>query len=975
MFHLKTLVRFSLLAFLLIFTLSGLQSQGTFDGCANEMMVQIECEALVALYNGMNGPNWEFKHGWLQTDPCNWYGVVCGPGGHVQSLMLMYNRLSGLLPSQIGNLSELRKLDLSGNELEMLPIEIGNLSQLRELYFSNNKIADLPATINNLSWLTDLHLNGNRLGSLPMNLNNLIRLKTLYLQENGLVMLGGLFDNQLDDLTVIDLSHNRLDFIPNTIERMPTVQKIYLNYNRLTSLPATIANLQNLTHLEIHSNRLTSLPTQLQNLNIQFLNLRNNSFSEFPPLQNMDSLVQLLISGNMLKSIPSWVNPTTFPNLSSIYLSENSLVITDPTIMSFLETVSPGWQSRQIVAPGNFHVKNYNTTTSEITFGWTPIALNFTTGEYIVGCGSTPATPFDRYVVSTFDEDDSEIKMLGLAQGMYYCAIKTQNEYNAANFNIFTSDPSASIEVNITTPPTVINDAPQDALPINQTQYGYFLGEFNQATDEATVMPIPTNCGVTPDLKSVYFEIPRSQTGTRAPGRYVIGRTTIISGGPGYFISDSSEHADTIMAVYRYLDVGSWELLQCNDDFSVDGASQLDFVVDPLMRYRIVVWGKTGASLESLIMQSTVPNMTNSGVEINVDSEPNLPDGWTIIDDLAPGYNVIQCHPGSAYSGGCYAAFYKANWQGVRIPVSSLLSQSLKAGDKIRYSFYIQRQQLSVKDGGPGFRLSSPSWSSPLISLEPGHDDQYWKLVSSTFTVPEPVNELYLEIYTHLIRDGSINIDEVAIEVQFDPANIPPTETPNSPTATLTPSNMTATPDAATPTFTPLPEGSTQLLANRGFEINDVAPLSQPDMWSPLHSTKDRVKCNTETVQFAYEGFCAYRFVGSTMEKAVLSQKIASFAPLFAAGDSLSLSLRYKTNKATPKLKVKMVVTYADPTITPEKVKGVINTSTLDYTPFSLSSYTLLNGNVSRIKVQFQNRSRSGKLYLDDINLVYTSQR
>ena len=58
---------------------------------------QLECEALVALYNNANGPGWSDHGGWLVNyAPCSWYGVTC-TSGHVTELRLDYNQLSGVI--------------------------------------------------------------------------------------------------------------------------------------------------------------------------------------------------------------------------------------------------------------------------------------------------------------------------------------------------------------------------------------------------------------------------------------------------------------------------------------------------------------------------------------------------------------------------------------------------------------------------------------------------------------------------------------------------------------------------------------------------------------------------------------------------------------------------------------------------------------------------------------------------------------
>ncbi|MEN8219513.1 MAG: hypothetical protein ABFS56_24810 [Pseudomonadota bacterium] len=57
-----------------------------------------ECEALVALYNSTNGDNWENNSGWLKNNtPCSWYRVRCN-GGHVSTLYLNSNKLTGTIP-------------------------------------------------------------------------------------------------------------------------------------------------------------------------------------------------------------------------------------------------------------------------------------------------------------------------------------------------------------------------------------------------------------------------------------------------------------------------------------------------------------------------------------------------------------------------------------------------------------------------------------------------------------------------------------------------------------------------------------------------------------------------------------------------------------------------------------------------------------------------------------------------------------
>ena len=72
-----------------------------------------------------------------------------------------------ILPSEIGNLSNLKGLWLYNNQLTAIPREIGNLSKLEGLNLYNNQLAALPSEIGNLSKLERLLLHGNQLTAIP----------------------------------------------------------------------------------------------------------------------------------------------------------------------------------------------------------------------------------------------------------------------------------------------------------------------------------------------------------------------------------------------------------------------------------------------------------------------------------------------------------------------------------------------------------------------------------------------------------------------------------------------------------------------------------------------------------------------------------------------------------------------------------------------------------------------------------------
>lgn len=71
------------------------------------------------------------------------------------------NKLDGALQSQIGQLKNLKVLNLSNNEFTGVPAEVGQLKNLEILNLSNNKLTGLPNELGNLSNLKLLDLSGN----------------------------------------------------------------------------------------------------------------------------------------------------------------------------------------------------------------------------------------------------------------------------------------------------------------------------------------------------------------------------------------------------------------------------------------------------------------------------------------------------------------------------------------------------------------------------------------------------------------------------------------------------------------------------------------------------------------------------------------------------------------------------------------------------------------------------------------------
>ena len=100
-------------------------------------------EALAALYNATDGENWNISDNWLSDAPLDeWDGVTTNDDGRVTELRLFDNALSGEIPAELDNLSNLTTLGLSFNGLSgEIPTELGSLSNLRTLGLRLNELS------------------------------------------------------------------------------------------------------------------------------------------------------------------------------------------------------------------------------------------------------------------------------------------------------------------------------------------------------------------------------------------------------------------------------------------------------------------------------------------------------------------------------------------------------------------------------------------------------------------------------------------------------------------------------------------------------------------------------------------------------------------------------------------------------------------------------------------------------------------
>ena len=284
-------------------------------------------DALVALYNATNGPNWVDKTNWLSDEPLReWYGVTTDGSGRVTRLDLNTNQLTGKIPPELGSLSNLQWLEF-GND----GFSCGEQGCEPTSPSANRLSGEIPSELGNLANLWWLNLRGNRLdGEIPAELGQLANLGWLFLEGNQLSGQIPAELGQLTNLRGIVLSSNRLSGeMPSKLANLANLRWLNLGHNQLSGeIPTELAQLANLTGILLPRNRLSGeIPSELGNLaNLQDLWLSGNQLSgEIPSeLGSLANLQDLSLGGNQLSGeIPSALGDLA--NLLVLWLVDNQL--------------------------------------------------------------------------------------------------------------------------------------------------------------------------------------------------------------------------------------------------------------------------------------------------------------------------------------------------------------------------------------------------------------------------------------------------------------------------------------------------------------------------------------------------------------------------------------------------------------------------------------------------------------------------
>lgn len=209
--------------------------------------------ALATFFYATNGSEWmtsdetstsrQSFSSWLDlaSSECEWFGVECNANEYVRVLRMDGVGLTGSLPS----------------ELDLL------VDSLEEVYFNNNQLSSsIPTTIGLLTGLRRLQLSQNNLlGSLPPEVGTMRSLRLLSVKNNQLTGEIPIELGMMSTLVSLDLGRNRfVGNIPTQMGLMTSLQFLYFSGNNLSGpIPDELGNLASLRTVVFKENDFTGL--------------------------------------------------------------------------------------------------------------------------------------------------------------------------------------------------------------------------------------------------------------------------------------------------------------------------------------------------------------------------------------------------------------------------------------------------------------------------------------------------------------------------------------------------------------------------------------------------------------------------------------------------------------------------------------------------------------------------------------------
>ena len=127
-----------------------------------------------------------------------------------------------------------------------------------------------------------------------------------------------------DHLEILDLSHNRLQSLPEDILKLTKLKVIFLSDNLFTEYPAVLGRMPNLEMVGLKANQIQKVAESALSKNLRWLILTDNRIEALPEsIGKLQRLQKLMLAGNRLTHLPS--SMSSCQNLQLLRVSANRL--------------------------------------------------------------------------------------------------------------------------------------------------------------------------------------------------------------------------------------------------------------------------------------------------------------------------------------------------------------------------------------------------------------------------------------------------------------------------------------------------------------------------------------------------------------------------------------------------------------------------------------------------------------------------
>ena len=241
------------------------------------------------------------------------------------------NELTGTIPTELGQLTNLTYLGLGGNNITDISL-LANLTNLTELELSWNNITDI-SPLAGLTNLTHLRLYDNNITDISP-LTGLTNLTELWLSWNNITDISPL--TGLTNLTQLRLGGNNIDGMLSGVSinkfdkdispltgLTNLTEPVATTWNNITDIsPLTGLTLTNLTELRLGGNAISDVSPLAGLTNLELLSLIATNTSDLSPLSGLTNLTSLALSHNKIADVSPLSGLT---NLTELRFWENQI--------------------------------------------------------------------------------------------------------------------------------------------------------------------------------------------------------------------------------------------------------------------------------------------------------------------------------------------------------------------------------------------------------------------------------------------------------------------------------------------------------------------------------------------------------------------------------------------------------------------------------------------------------------------------